>query len=81
MKRKVREYDMFGHAIPWNFNGNETHNTSIGGIFSIVINIFIIWYISINFIKLVTYDDDSINTTLSKLDLHEAGSITYDGSD
>ena len=72
---------MFGFSIPFNFNGNETHNTFIGGVFSMLINAFIIWFILINFIKLVTYDDDTIATTYLKLDLKEAGSVEYDGSD
>ena len=80
-KHYVRDYDMFGHAIPFNFNGNESHNTFIGGLISIIINVFIIWYVLINFIKLVNKDGDSISTTYLKLDLLDAGSVPYDGKD
>ena len=81
MKHKVREHDMFGHSIPLNFNGNETHNTFIGGVFSITINAFMIFFVLSNFIKLATFGDDTTTTTYLKLNLEEAGPISYDGKD
>lgn len=79
-KHTIRDQDMFGYPLPINFNGNDSHNTSIGGFFSILINLFITWYVFINFVKLVNYQGDSIATTYMKLDLKDAGSINYDGA-
>ena len=72
---------MFGHHIPFNFNGNSTHNTFIGGVTSIVIKAFMIIFVTVNFIKLATFNDDTLNTTQLKVNLEEAGSIKYDGRD
>jgi len=66
---------MFGHHIPFNFNGNSTHNTFIGGVTSIVIKAFMIIFVTVNFIKLATFNDDTLNTTQLKVNLEEAGSI------
>ena len=39
------------------------------------------YYVAINVIKLVTFDDDKINLTIRKLDLNEEGPIEYKGND
>ena len=53
----------------------------IGGFFSILIKSAMTVYIAINVIKLVYFDGDTINTTILKLDLDEAGPITYSSDD
>ena len=82
MKNSVKDHDLFGHLVALNFNrGGDTHTTSIGGCCSIIIKIAIMYYVAINVIKLVTFDDDKINLTIRKLDLNEEGPIEYKGND
>ena len=45
----VRSQDFFGHTVTLNFDRNgDTHNTIIGGFFSMFIRIFITWYVYLN---------------------------------
>ena len=69
IKQKVSDHDMFGHMIPINFNRKgASHNTLIGGFFSILIKTAMIYFIIINVIKLVTFTGDSISTTIRRID-------------
>lgn len=57
----VRSQDFFGHSIHLNFDKNgETHNTTIGGFFSIFIRSFILWYVFLNMFKLFSYGGDNM---------------------
>ena len=45
---------MYGHPVKLNFDKQgDMHKTSIGGVFSIIINILMLIYISVNIKKLV----------------------------
>ena len=45
LKRFFRERDIFGHEIKLNFNQKgDTHNTYVGGIFSILVKIVYFLY-------------------------------------
>ena len=59
-----RGYDWFGHPIALNFNREgDTHNTSIGGFFSIFLRIAIFFYFCMNFNKFwFKLDDTEIMT-------------------
>ena len=77
---KIKEHDLFGHAIALNFNRQgDRHNTIIGGLISLVIKAAMTVFLISNIHKLITYDDDTINTTKKKIDLTEAGALKYDG--
>lgn len=74
----VRAQDFFGYHINLNFDRNgDTHNTIIGGTFSIFIRCFIAWYVAIKCQKLITYDDDNMNYTESLINLNETEEISY----
>ena len=74
----VRCQDFFGHQVSLNFDKNgDTHNTIIGGFFSIFIRLFIMWYIVMNFYKLITYEDDNMQYTESLVDLSEIGDVQF----
>ena len=50
----VREKDMFGHTITFNFDRKgDTHNTIIGGFFSLIIKLFLYFYIALCFERLI----------------------------
>lgn len=74
----VKSQDFFGHTITLNFDKNgDTHNTTIGGFFSIFIRSFIIWYVFMNLHKMVYYGNDNMQYTESLLNLNETGAISY----
>ena len=60
---------MFGYPVTLNYNqkGN-THQMSLGGVVSIVINIGIVYWMSQQFYGLVTDTSYSINTYNSVID-------------
>ena len=42
----IKDIDMFGHPIELNFNKKgSTHNTVVGGFFSIYIRMFLLFYV------------------------------------
>ena len=52
---------MFGHPINLSFNNKgESHNTLIGGLCSIVVNIFLLYYFTTLSIRLIGKGDDNI---------------------
>ena len=81
INKKIKSHDLFGHQVTLNFNQNgDTHTTLVGGFFSIIIKAAMTVYIMINVIKLINYDGDTINTTIMKLNLDEAGPIAYNAN-
>ena len=47
LKKFIKGFDQFGHVITLNFNRNgNSHKTSIGGFFSIFIQIFVTFYVA-----------------------------------
>ena len=64
--------------MAFNFNEKgDTHNTLIGGICSLIIKIGMIAYITVNVIKLATFDGDEIGMSVRKLSESEAGILEY----
>ena len=62
--------DLFGHLISFNFNENgDTHNTQIGGIFSILIKLGFSIYIFLNIKKCILYEDDKVVEVRDATDL------------
>ena len=72
IKEKIEEQDMFGHVVNLNFDrkGNS-HNTWIGGIFSILIKLFMVVFISLKFKRLIYRDGPNVAVAglLVKVDL------------
>ena len=65
----VRSLDFFGHQVRLNFDKKgDTHNTIVGGFFSIFIRAFITWYIVMNFYKLIAFESDNMQYTESLVD-------------
>ena len=78
----VKSKDMFGHTIKLNFNKQgDTHQTIIGGFFSLIISLAMTTYVFINVKKLWLYEDDSLNLEIQKLDLDSLDELAYGSSD
>ena len=62
----IRNFDLFGQPILLNFNkkGN-THTTLIGGLISIIVQVFLYWYLVVHVKRMILYENDN-NTTLVK---------------
>jgi hypothetical protein len=70
---------MFGHVIQLNFNKEgDSHQTSIGGFFSIFIRAAMTMYVFMNFKKMWKNEDDSTFTEVNTLDLNEFGEMKFD---
>ena len=77
-KSKMRSNDMFGHTINLNFNKEgDSHQTLIGGFFSIFIRIAMTIYVLMNFKKMLWYEDDSTFTEVNTLDLDQFGEKAF----
>ena len=69
MAESVREIDMFGHPTELNFNNKgSTHNTVIGGFFSIFIRAFLVFYVGYIFFQMFTYGNDTVRNSTFTLD-------------
>jgi hypothetical protein len=70
-KETVKDQDFFGHPISWNFDKQgDSHNTLIGGIFSVFIKLFFLFFVTTK-VKQFLYKEESNNTSatiLLKLD-------------
>lgn len=63
---------MFGHPVTLNFDKKgDTHNTWIGGIFSIFVKLFMVFFIALKVKKLVLREGAGTSnaTILKKVDL------------
>ena len=77
-KQYIKSKDMFGHTICLNFNKQgDTHQTFIGGFFSMIIKLAMGTYIFLNLKKLWLYEADSLNLEITKLDLDEMDALAY----
>lgn len=74
----VRSQDFFGHQVSLNFDKNGgTHNTIIGGFFSIFIRAFITWYVVIRLWKMIFFQADMITYTESLQDLDARSEVKF----
>jgi hypothetical protein len=61
--KSLRQYDMFGHQITFNFNKRgDKHKTMIGAYFSIIIKICIYLYVLLTFNTMFTHGDNRNST-------------------
>ena len=66
----IRKRDIFGHQISLNLDDQgDSHQTVVGGIFSIFLKILMGLYIIVNFVKMIEHGDDKINEERYSLDL------------
>ena len=67
---------MFGHAIRLNFDreGN-VHNTYFGGVFSIMVRMFMLYYIAVLIFRVAFKIDPEMTTTSNYLDVSTLGKV------
>ena len=72
---------MFGHKILLNFNEKgSTHNTVLGGLFSLFLKLLVLVYIQDCCAKLFSHDDD-VNLSYDQLvDLEDLGVVEYNST-
>lgn len=59
----IESNDMFGHIVNLNFNrNNNSHNTALGGMISILIKVFMIIYIGIISKKVVLSEGNELSS-------------------
>ena len=68
LKKTIKNLDYFGQSIQLNLNGKEQHNSLIGGINSLFINIYMTVYITLLFVGMVTFSNDTITTKDTYID-------------
>ena len=62
MKNKLRSIDLFGHPISQNFDGKEmVHKTLFGGIFSVFLYAFMLFYVSLKVNTLISRNGNTLN--------------------
>ena len=77
-KDSIRELDMFGHNVMFNFNRKgPSHNTVCGGIISLMIKIFILGYAILNIKKLIFYEDDKYTSVTWATPNIKLGEVDY----
>ena len=55
----IKDQDMFGHSIKLNFKQKgDSHNTFIGGFFSLFIKAALMFYVFSNFKKMIMNEED-----------------------
>ena len=56
----IREKDMFGHVVNLNFDRRgDSHQTMCGGVFSIALRSFLIFYVYLMLVKLIFKGNDT----------------------
>ena len=81
LKQRVKDQDMFGHTIAINFNKQgDTHVTCIVGTFSLIIKVFLLFFVSYKFSKMVTFDDDELNVEINSFDVDTMEEQSYKNS-
>ena len=59
----LKSHDMFGHTVQINFNRQgDTHTTSTGGFFSLLIKVAMFIYVFLNLKKLVLSEADDLSS-------------------
>ena len=74
--RATKSQDMFGHPVLLNFNQQgETHTTLVGGLVSIIIKGFILWFLCFKTYRLINHQENKISTTVGTTNVTALGSL------
>jgi len=69
---------MYGHPVKFNFaQSGDNHKTTIGGFFSIVINILIWSFVGYKFKKLLFLEENKDTLHVKSIDLEEYGKVNF----
>ncbi len=74
LKKFFEDFDMFGYAINFNFNGSgNRHNTLLGGIISLTINVLATVFFCTNLDRMVNHKFNTQYTETGFLDINHVG--------
>ena len=77
MLKILKKFDIFGHQVTINFNrkGN-THNTAIGGLLSIIIQLMFLFLIIVKSDEIIKRKQINITTGSHKVDYDQTGELS-----
>jgi hypothetical protein len=76
MKKALKSFDLFGHAINLNFDGERgSYPTSVCGCTSLTVKTLILVYVIVLVKKMIFYEDDKLNSVSSIRDLSEIDAV------
>lgn len=82
LKHLIKDQDLFGYTVDLNFNkAGHSHNTLIGGVVSMFLKLFLIFYVVFLFNKMLGYRENLIYHIAKELDLDELGVVNYSTTD
>ena len=74
----IQNQDLFGYHISLNLNkGSSTHKTIFGGVFSILITIFMYFYFYLNIYKLLNHQENFETSYDSLITGKQYGKVYY----
>ena len=72
----IKGQDLFGLPVQLHFNNKGPyHRTILGGLFSILIKLFMAFYIYIMFKKMIYFEDNKLSTVTSSQDYDKLGEV------
>ena len=75
----IKKQDKFGHPILLQFNNSgSTFNTACGGCVSILINIFMLVFVTQLVRKWIGKEDDTLTTVMKNISKADLGVVNYD---
>ena len=77
LRKKVKSRDYFGRAISLNVDGEEEHKTWFGGVFSILILIFMLGYTFLMLRKCIDHKEDVMNFAYVDENPAKLGVVSY----
>jgi hypothetical protein len=73
---KIKDYDLFGHPVLLNFNNKgPVHQTTAGGIISIIVKIFALTYMAQRVMMMINYEGDNLKTVTIPTDYEKLGEV------
>jgi hypothetical protein len=77
----LRGADLYGVDVAkLNINGKTEFNTTFGGVVSIFLRVFVVWFSIINLRKLISKQDATLSEVSQSLDLGEAPIPVYNAA-
>ena len=76
LKKRLKDQDMFGYPVQLTFNGSDSYKTTIGGIFSLLINFFLFFFFVVKLGVMITASNDSVSIKEANIDFEKYGNIS-----
>lgn len=81
LKEKMEDHDMFGYSVSLNFDKKgDSHNTWIGGFFSLFIKLFMVIFISFKVKKLAFREGSSTSSSTFPTKVDTMGEVNWNST-